>query len=116
MKNITGEEIAKIKMMCEYGMKVPDIAKVTGRSRQSIYRIKSGTHEAYKVSLRNEERRKRSAQKETPKSDPTPQKPEKEEKGSYTEILLNAILMKLTQLCDELGIGDKTADKSGLTA
>ena len=39
-KHITADEIQKIKMMCEYGMKTQDIAQVTGRSAQTITRNK----------------------------------------------------------------------------
>lgn len=106
MKNvITGEEIVKIKMMCDYGMSVKDIAKVTGRSTQSIYRIKSGTHEAYKLNHRDAMRKKAAALKEMVTTDSITKAVTigakdfvHDEQGNYTEVLLNAILMQLTQL------------------
>ena len=109
-KHITADEIQKIKMMCEYGMKTQDIAQVTGRSAQTITRIKYDNYDEYKRKQREYVKQRRAKDTEKPTPVITPQ-------GLDSLIALVAAMNeRLTALCDELGIGDKTADKSGLTA
>lgn len=111
-KRITGDEIVKIKMMCEYGMNSRDIAQVTGRSVQTITRIKYDNYDEYKRKQREYVKQRRG--KETPAEKPTPAITPQ---GLDSLIALVAAMNeRLTALCDELGIGNKTADKSGLTA
>ena len=113
-KHITADEIQKIKMMREYGMKTQDIAQVTGRSAQTITRIKYDKYDEYKRKQREYVKRRRG---EKQANNATPDAAESAPQGLDSLIaLLEEMNKRLTALCDELGIGDKTADKSGLTA
>lgn len=99
-KNITADEVQKIKMMCEYGMKSRDIAQVTGRSVQTITRIKYDNYDEYKRKQREYVKQRRG--KEAPAEKPTPVITPQ---GLDSLIALVAAMNeRLTALCDELGI------------
>lgn len=97
-KHITADEIQKIKMMCECGMKTRDIAQVTGRSAQTITRIKYDNYDEYKRKQREYVKQRRGKDTEKPTPVITPQ-------GLDSLIALVAAMNeRLTALCDELGI------------
>lgn len=105
-RNITQEERQKIETLISYGINTKEIAKLTGRSEQTVKRFKSGTYDEYVKNMREWHRQKREQPQET-----AIEKPEislRADDLSYTNTLLNALLMKLTIICEALGVEDKT--------
>lgn len=109
-RNITQEERQKIETLIGYGIKTKEIAALTGRSEQTINRFKRGTYDEYVKNMREWHRQKREQPQEVTQ-DITIEKPEISLRAndlSYTNTLLNALLMKLTMICEALGVEDRT--------
>jgi IS30 family transposase len=122
-KFTTQEERDKIAMLCEMGVKVAEIARITGRSKATIETIKNGSYEKKKAADRERQRKKYEEKNQEPKTVNVVQQPTQVEAYvktdpfapdklmmriaddvEYTNSLMNGVLNQLCKLCKALGV------------